>query len=108
MAGLTAQFRCTAPVEAVQVTAVVGIAGTMRAHLIVRCSEAASITPVSEMLGISPNGSYSQRTGSDALGEICNVVAGYFQAEVGLGEMCELSVPTIIAGRDYKFHSAGS
>jgi chemotaxis protein CheX len=108
MAGVTAEFRCTTPVEAAQVTAIVGIAGAIRANLVIRCSQETSITLVSQMLGVSSDSPHSQKSANDALGEICNVVAGYFKAKVGLGEACALSVPTIIAGRDYMFHSAGS
>ena len=54
-----------------------------------------------------PDTAHSQKTANDALGEICKVVAGYFKAKIGLGEACGLSVPTIIAGRDYKFHFGG-
>ena len=44
----------------------------------------------------------------DALGEICNMVAGNFKNKVsGLGNGCMLSVPTVITGRDYHCHSLG-
>ena len=33
-------------------------------------------------------------------------MASYFKAKIGLGDACKLSVPTIIAGHDYGFHSA--
>ena len=108
MAGVTVEFRCTIPVEDAHVTAIVGIAGAIRANLVIRCSQKTSITLVSQMLGISSDTPHSQKSANDALGEICNIVAGYFKAKVGLGEACGLSVPTIIAGSDDKFHSAAS
>lgn len=43
----------------------------------------------------------------DAVGEICNIVAGYFKAKIGLGDQCMLSVPTVLAGKDYRIHSRG-
>ena len=107
MAGLSVEFRCAAPAESAHLTGIVGIAGAIRANLIIRCSQGTSITLVSQMLGISPDSPHSQKAANDALGEICNVVAGYCKAKIGLGEACGLSVPTIIVGRDYKFHSAG-
>ena len=55
---------------------------------------------------VSPDDPDSRKASADALGEICNIVAGYFKAKVGLGDTCMLSVPTIIVGQDYKFHSA--
>jgi len=86
MAGVTVEFQCTTPVEAAQVTAVVGIAGAIRANLIIRCTQETSMTLVSQMLGLSPDTAHSHKTANDALGQICNVVAGYFKAKIGLGE----------------------
>jgi CheY-specific phosphatase CheX len=42
---------------------------------------------------------------NDAIGEICNIVAGYFKAKIGLGGACMLSMPTVLAGTDYKIIS---
>jgi hypothetical protein len=39
------------------------------------------------------------------VGEICNIVAGYFKAKIGLGEKCMLSVPTVLVGNDYQVRS---
>jgi CheY-specific phosphatase CheX len=88
-----------------QVTGVIGIAGAMRANFILQCSTASSIQLASQMLGISADDPNSQKAACDALGEICNIVAGYFKAKVGLGDACMLSVPTVIVGRDYRFRS---
>jgi CheY-specific phosphatase CheX len=57
------------------------------------------------MLGISPQDPDCQKSACDAVGEICNIIAGYFKAKIGLGDKCMLSVPTIIMGQDYRFHS---
>jgi CheY-specific phosphatase CheX len=90
------------------VTGVVGIAGAIRANFILRCSTASSIKLASQMLGIEPDAPDAQTAACDALGEICNIVAGYFKAKIGLGDACMLSVPTIITGRDYRFCSRDS
>ena len=37
---------------------------------------------------------------SAALGEICNIIAGYFKAKAGLGGACVLSLPTIVVGQN--------
>jgi chemotaxis protein CheX len=87
------------------ITGVVGIAGAIRANLIVQCSQAAAIRMASQMLGIAPDAPDAEIAAFDALGEICNIVAGYFKAKVGLGDACMLSVPTIISGQDYRFCS---
>jgi CheY-specific phosphatase CheX len=88
-----------------QVTGMIRIAGAMRANFILECSSAAAVRLASQMLGISADDPNSQKAACDALGEVCNVVAGYFKAKVGLGDACKLSVPTIIMGSDYQFHS---
>jgi len=93
------------PLQAVQLTAVVGIAGAMRANFILRCSQQAATRLASQMLGISPDDPGSAKAASDALGEICNVLAGDFKAKIGYGEACMLSVPTVVTGRDYHFRS---
>jgi chemotaxis protein CheX len=54
----------------------------------------------SKMLGIDAgsNGDEVQ----DAVGEVCNMVAGNFKNKIaGLGDGCQLSVPTVITGEDY-------
>ena len=43
---------------------------------------------------------------ADAMGEICNMVAGNFKNKIsGLSDGCMLSVPTVITGSDYNLHS---
>jgi CheY-specific phosphatase CheX len=88
-----------------QVTGMIGIAGAMRANFILECSSAAAVRLASQMLGISADDPNCEKAACDALGEVCNVVAGYFKAKVGLGDTCKLSVPTIIMGSDYQFHT---
>jgi len=88
-----------------QVTGMVGIAGAMRANFVLRCSSAAAVKIASQMLGIAADDPDSEKAACDALGEVCNIVAGYFKAKIGLGDACMLSVPTIIVGQDYRFHS---
>jgi len=42
----------------------------------------------------------------DALGEMCNMIAGNFKNKLaGTDERCMLSVPTVISGGEYRFHS---
>jgi CheY-specific phosphatase CheX len=42
----------------------------------------------------------------DALGEMCNMIAGNFKNKLaGTDERCMLSVPSVISGAEYKFHS---
>jgi chemotaxis protein CheX len=42
----------------------------------------------------------------DALGEVCNMVAGNFKNKIaGLSDGCLLSPPTVITGSNYSLHS---
>lgn len=87
-------------------TAMVGLAGALCGVLSIRCSASSAAAIASRMLG-EPVGSTSCTDQlRDALGEICNMVAGNFKARVeGLQEKCMLSVPTIVTGRDYSLRS---
>jgi chemotaxis protein CheX len=58
----------------------------------------------SKMLGVPATA--GSREAMDALGEVCNMVAGNFKNKVpGLGDGCMLSVPTVITGKNYSMHS---
>lgn len=85
------------------VTGVVGIAGAVRAIFSLRCSVDSATKIASQMLGVSMEEAAEQRC--DAIGEVCNIVAGYFKANIGYGDKCMLTVPTVIVGGDYRIHS---
>ena len=85
------------------VTAMVGLAGQLCGVLSVRCSGKAAALMTSKMLGVALD-----KVGpevSDALGEVCNMVAGNFKNKIaGLAEGCMLSPPTVVTGSDYSVH----
>jgi chemotaxis protein CheX len=82
------------------VTAMVGLAGQLCGVLSVRCSGKAAILMSSKMLGVELK-EFGPDV-SDALGEVCNMVAGNFKNKIpGLAEGCMLSPPTIVTGSDY-------
>ena len=81
-------------------TAMVGMAGALCGMTTVRCSKAAAAKLASLMLGgeAASNPSLAR----DALGELCNMVAGNFKAKISnLADHCMLSVPTVISGANY-------
>jgi chemotaxis protein CheX len=82
----------------------VGLAGQLCGVLSVSCDEKAAALMTSKMLGVELD-----KVGpevSDALGEVCNMVAGNFKNKIaGLAEGCLLSPPTVITGSDYSLHS---
>jgi chemotaxis protein CheX len=86
------------------VTAMVGLAGQLCGVLSVRCSGKAAALMTSKMLGVALDKVGSEV--ADALGEVCNMVAGNFKKKIaGLAEGCMLSPPTVITGSDYTLRS---
>jgi chemotaxis protein CheX len=81
-------------------TAMVGLAGALCGMMSIRCSGATAGRLASLMLG--GTASESPSTVCDALGELCNMVAGNFKSKISnLADHCMLSVPTVISGGDY-------
>lgn len=84
------------------VTGMIGIAGAMRAVFSLRCSDRAAASIASQMLGISAEEAAGQK--SDAIGEVCNMIAGHFKHKVGHGDSCTLTIPTVVVGGNYSIH----
>jgi chemotaxis protein CheX len=86
------------------VTSMVGLAGQLCGVITVRCHQKAAILMASKMLGLP-----IEKVGpdfSDAIGEVCNMVAGNFKNKIaGLSDGCMLSPPSVITGSDYSLHS---
>lgn len=86
------------------VTSMVGLAGQLCGVLSVRCDGEAAALMTSKMLGL-PLDKVGPEV-ADAVGEVCNMVAGNFKNKIaGLAEGCVLSPPTVITGGDYNLHS---
>jgi chemotaxis protein CheX len=86
------------------VTAMVGLTGMLTGVLSVRCEEEAATLITSRMLGI--NLADAAPNMADAIGEICNMVAGNFKYKIpGLGDGCLLSPPSVVTGGDYTVHA---
>ncbi|MGA7560793.1 MAG: chemotaxis protein CheX [Terriglobales bacterium] len=84
-------------------TAIVGLAGALCGVVTVCCGAQSADQIAKGMLG---EPTVSPRQIADALGEICNMVAGNFKNKLaGTDEQCMLSVPTIISGGQYSLHS---
>jgi chemotaxis protein CheX len=85
------------------VTAVVGLAGKLSGVIGVRCQQKAAALMASRMLGVELD-----KVGpeiSDALGEVCNMIAGNFKNKIsGLGDGCMLSPPSVVTGENYTIH----
>ncbi len=84
-------------------TAMIGLAGSLCGILTVRCDTKAAGQIAKKMLGDTAT---SPEEVSDALGEICNMIAGNFKNKLaGTDERCMLSVPTVICGEEYSLHA---
>jgi len=90
--------------EALDITAMIGLAGQLCGVMSIRCSRRSAGLMASKMLGVEPDNVGPET--ADAFGEVCNMVAGNFKNKItGLGDGCMLSVPTVITGNDYCLHS---
>jgi chemotaxis protein CheX len=86
------------------ITSMVGLAGKLCGVMTVRCDGRSAALMASKMLGVEVDQVGNDL--SDALGEVCNMVAGNFKSKIsGLAEGCMLSPPTVITGSDYCMQS---
>ena len=84
-------------------TAMIGLAGSLCGVLTVSCDAQTARQLAKCMLGDIVS---SEDQVSDALGEICNMVAGNFKNKLtGMDGRCMLSIPTVISGGEYQFRS---
>ncbi len=82
-------------------TAIVGFSGALRGCCEVRMNSMAARTVTSAMLG-APLVDAKDPSIGDAVGEICNMLAGGWKNRIpALASTCALSPPTIISGSDY-------
>ncbi|HLW89263.1 MAG TPA: chemotaxis protein CheX [Terriglobales bacterium] len=94
----------TGPQDSLDISAMVGLAGRLCGVVTIRCSSKSAVMMAARMLGTEPDQAGSEMW--DAVGEICNMVAGNFKNKIsGLSDGCMLSVPTVITGGDYSVHS---
>jgi len=89
---------------ALDITAMVGLAGQVCGLLSLRCDQKSAVLMASKMLGLEPDKVGPEM--ADAIGEVCNMIAGNFKNKIaGMGDGCMLSVPTVITGTDYNLYS---
>jgi chemotaxis protein CheX len=84
-------------------TAIVGLAGALCGVVSVCCAAKTAGQIAKGMLGDTAD---CKEQAADALGEMCNMIAGNFKNKLaGTDERCMLSVPSVIRGSAYQFHS---
>jgi CheY-specific phosphatase CheX len=89
------------PEEGLDMVSIVGLAGELSGILTLRCSEKTAAHMASRMLGTTVQTADAEVC--DAVGEICNMIAGNFKHQIrSMEDFFELSVPTVIrsANRD--------
>jgi chemotaxis protein CheX len=83
-----------------EITAMVGLAGALRGVASLRCSKESALQLAALMLG--DDTASNPATSRDAMGELCNIIAGNFKAKISnIADYCMLSVPTVIIGENY-------
>ncbi|MGA2430516.1 MAG: chemotaxis protein CheX [Candidatus Acidiferrum sp.] len=88
-----------------ETTAMVGMAGALCGMTTLRCAKATAGRFAALMLGEAAASDPS--SSGDALGELCNMVAGNFKSKISnLADHCMLSVPTVITGQDYSMETS--
>ena len=94
------------PTKGFDVTAMVGLAGSLCGLVTIRCTSKCAAIMASQMLGTDAETAGPEAL--DAVGEVCNMVAGNFKNKIaGMSDRCKLSVPTVITGENYSIHSLG-
>ena len=89
--------------EREQISAVIGLAGAMSGICVLCSDETVTLRMVEAMTGTQLSG--LSDTVKDAIGEICNMVAGAWKARLPLlASECMLSTPTVITGTNYQLH----
>lgn len=87
------------------VTGVVQITGAWQGSVMLDCSADLAHQSADLMFGVDP-GSSSPEEVRDAVGELVNMIAGNIKAL--LPEPTQLSLPTVVEGRDYQLTIPGS
>lgn len=91
------------PASAESVTAVVGFGGILSGACVIQCNVWSARRMAERLAGTELE--VVDETVKDAVGEICNMVAGTWKSMVpALSSHCVLSVPAVITGHDYKLH----
>lgn len=88
-------------------TAMVGMAGALCGMTTLRCTSGTAAKLASRML--AGDAASNPSSVGDALGELCNMVAGNFKSKIAtLADHCVLSVPTVISGGNYYLQTSSS
>jgi len=85
------------------ISVLIGLAGVISGSCMLHADRSSSRRIAGLLTGMDSAG---EDTVKDALGEVCNMVAGTWKRCIPeLASLCMLSPPTVISGSDYSLHS---
>ncbi len=94
---------CTGAVASETITSVVGFGGILTGACVFRCDSGTALVIAARLTGMSFTD--LDDTVKDAIGEICNMLAGAWKGKVpDLSAQCGLSIPAVITGSNYNIH----
>lgn len=86
------------------ISSVIGLAGAMSGTCVLRTGEKVALRMAETLTGIEIL--VLDDTVKDAVGEICNMVAGAWKGrQPQLASGCMLSTPTVVTGTNYQLHT---
>lgn len=86
------------------ISAVIGLAGAMSGTCVLRSGASVALRMAEMLTGVAA--SEVDETVKDAIGEICNMVAGAWKGkQPTLASGCMLSTPTVVTGTNYMLHT---
>jgi chemotaxis protein CheX len=86
------------------ISAVIGLAGAMSGTCVLRSGEQTAACMAAALTGIELTS--LDDTVKDAVGEICNMVAGAWKGKLpAFASSCMLSTPTVVTGTNYQLHT---
>ncbi|HTD54148.1 MAG TPA: chemotaxis protein CheX [Silvibacterium sp.] len=90
--------------EREMISAVIGLAGALSGICVLCSGEKVALRMAEILTGIATP--RLNDTVKDAIGEICNMIAGAWKGRLpSLSSECMLSTPTIISGTNYQIHN---
>ncbi len=105
MMGVSCESMEDCPIDEPEtISAVIGLAGAMSGVCVLRSGEQSAMRMATALTGIEM--ASLDATVKDAIGEICNMVAGAWKGKLStLASSCMLSTPTVVTGTNYQLHT---
>lgn len=97
---------CPSRLEGDRIIGSVGFAGAIMGSITIEVERTFAGMMTAAMLGIEPDEVGGEEDVFDVLGEVSNMIGGNLKSRLcDTGFPCELSIPSIVAGRDFNLES---